>query len=51
MEMQRNRDEAQAEETQCSNEEDGTVVKRRNRPMNEAAVMQRSNSGNKAVVL
>ena len=41
MEMQRNRHEYEAQETQCSSEEDGTMQKRRNGPMNEAAVMQR----------
>ena len=51
MEMQRNRDEADADEIQCSNEEDGTMGKRRNGSMNEAAVVQRSSHENKAVVL
>ena len=51
MGMQRNRDEDEDQETQCSNEKDGTVVKRRNRPMIEAAVMQRRSHKNKAVVL
>ena len=48
--MQRNRDEDEAKETQCSKEEDATVVKRRNRPMIEAAVMKRSSHDNKTVV-
>ena len=51
MEMQRNGDEDEAEETQCSNEEEGIEGKRRNRPMNEAAVIQSISNENKAVVL
>ena len=51
MEMQGNRDEDEAEETQCGIDEHGAVVKRRNRPMDEAAVMQKSSHEDNAVVL
>ena len=39
-----------AEETEGSKDEDGAVVKQRNRPFDKAGVMQRSSCENKAVV-
>ena len=48
--MQRGREVDKAEETKGSKDEDGAVMKQRNRPMDKAGVMQRSSCGEKAVV-
>ena len=48
--MQRGRELDEAEETHGSKDEDGAVVRQRNRPMTKAGLMQRSSPGDKAVV-
>ena len=47
MEMHRSRDEDEAEEMQCSSDEDGAMVEQRRGPVNEAAVMQRCSQEHK----
>ena len=48
--MQRGREVDEAEETQGGKDEDGAVVKQRNRPMDKAGVIQRSSCEDTPVV-